>query len=151
MPDWNKCAVDHANYVRNALFIERSVAGPIVLGRDGSPDCLAMAEVMELGVMAYFGCAGYRDNPAVREEVRLLRRLCAFKGIKELAFALDSRDRRSWTLIVHTEEGAETLAEILFVAHGLALSGKSGDATSGPLVVKYLQELEINVEELLKE
>lgn len=149
MPDWNRCAVDNANYVRNTSCIEQGVGQLILLGRDGIPDPLAMAEITELGVKAYFGSGGYRNSPAVREEVRLLRRLCASKGIDELAFALDTRDGRAWTLVVHTDEGTETLAKILFVAH--ALVGKGGGSSLTAVDTKNLQDLEVNVEELLKE
>ena len=148
MPDWNRCAVDHANYVRNSSCIERSVGGLIVLGPDGSPSLPAMAEVEGLGVKAYFGCRGYRNDPAVRAEVRLLRRLCVLKGVEELAFAPDSRDGRSWALIVRTEEATDTLAKMLLVVQ--ALAGKKGGASLTAIDTEYLQDLEVDVEELLK-
>jgi hypothetical protein len=147
--DWKRCAVEHANYVRNASCIERGVGKLLLFGQDGLPDPLAMVEVEELGVKAYFGTGGYLNSPAVREEVRLLRRLCALKGIKELACVTDSRDGSSWALVVHAEEENETLAKILVIAH--ALAGKGSGASLAAVHTRYLQDLEVSVEELLKE
>ena len=102
MTDWNKYAIELANLARKAPQIERSVAGATIPDYKNGTD----HDSQGLGIRVFFGSDGFLQNPLVREEVRLLRRLLKRRGIEVLGFGVDTHEKqpgRSWAMVVRSD------------------------------------------------
>lgn len=151
MPDWNDYAIKQANLARKVPQIERSVAHANVPDYSGPIDLATIKYLQGLGIRVFFGSDGYLQDAAVREEVRVLRRLLRLKHIEELGFALDERDGQSWALVVRTQEDTELLTNLVEAAHATAFYSKCNVPQLRSLARRQLEELEIDAEEFLGE
>jgi len=104
-----------------------------------------------LGIRVFFGSDGFLENPLVREEVRVLRRLLNLKKIEELGFGVDTHNKKpgqSWAMVVRSDEGTATLATILNAAHAAAFY-RNSMAELRSLAREYLDSLWVNADEFL--
>ncbi len=119
MTDCNKYAIVQANLARKVPQIERSVAGATIPDYKHGKD----HDSQGLGIRVFFGSDGFLQNPAVREEVQVLRRLLNVKKIQVLGFGVDTCKRqpgKSCALVVRSDDDTMALAEILNAAHAVA-------------------------------
>ena len=147
MTDWNKYAIAQANLARKVPQIERSVAGATIPDYKHGTD----HDSQGLGIRVFFGSDGFLENPLVREEIRVLRRLLNMKKIEELGFGVDTHEwkpGRAWAMVVRSDEDTATLATILNAAHAATFYRDSIPELRS-LAREYLESLWVNADEFL--
>ena len=151
MPDWNAYAIKQANRARKCPQIQRSVAPACVPDFRQPLDLDAIKSVQGLGIRVFFGSDGFLKDSAVREEVRVLRRLLVLKGVEEIGFGVDEKDGRAWALVVRTDEDTGFLAAVLNAAHDAVFYGKCEVPGLGELARQQLSDLGVDPDEVLGE